>query len=160
MKCVRIGWPKSNQKDDFLQFYRRRDNLPVVSCLQILSLFLQRSSALYYNSSISVIHVLAAWNLMQERLYTGLEWTRRSKQLSKDVLNTSKWPSFPHTRNLFPWFRLNVDFAEPVNDLSYLVVGDSHPKWPKVIPWSPPQLACWSTIFAIYFPLMDCQTQL
>ena len=32
-----------------------------------------------------------------------------------------------------PWQRIHIDFAGPMNGHSFLIVVDSHPKWPKVI---------------------------
>ncbi|KAM3180389.1 hypothetical protein ACTXT7_016382 [Hymenolepis weldensis] len=56
----------------------------------------------------------------REDLRTGLEQTRISDQLSKDVLNVSKRLSFLHTRDLFPGLKLQLF------DTTYT--------WPEVIP--------------------------
>lgn len=37
MKYVRRGWSKSNQKDNLLQLYERRDNLPVITSCQMFA---------------------------------------------------------------------------------------------------------------------------
>ena len=33
-----------------------------------------------------------------------------------------------------PWFRIHVDFAGPINGLSFLVIVDVHSKWPEIFP--------------------------
>lgn len=33
-----------------------------------------------------------------------------------------------------PWTRLHIDFVGPIEGMMYLIVIDSHSKWPEVIP--------------------------
>lgn len=45
-----------------------------------------------------------------------------------------KAPLHPWAWPTRPWQRLHVDFAGPINGVTYLVVVDAHSKWPEVFP--------------------------
>ncbi|CAH8561864.1 unnamed protein product [Schistosoma margrebowiei] len=38
----------------------------------------------------------------------------------------------------YPWSRIHVDFAGPINGITYLVVVDAFSKWPEIVPVMPP----------------------
>ncbi|CAH8585253.1 unnamed protein product [Schistosoma margrebowiei] len=38
----------------------------------------------------------------------------------------------------YPWSRIHVDFAGPINGITYLVVVDAFSKWPEIVPVIPP----------------------
>ena len=40
----------------------------------------------------------------------------------------------PWTPTEKPWSRIHIDFAGPINGVSYLIVVDSYSKWPEVVP--------------------------
>ncbi|XP_053548920.1 uncharacterized protein K02A2.6-like [Bombina bombina] len=48
-------------------------------------------------------------------------------QLPRGAVQPWDWPTTP-------WERLHLDFAGPIEGISYLIIIDAHSKWPEVIP--------------------------
>ncbi|CAH8590438.1 unnamed protein product [Schistosoma margrebowiei] len=44
----------------------------------------------------------------------------------------------PWPQPKYPWSRIHVDFAGPINGITYLVVVDAFSKWPEIVPVMPP----------------------
>ena len=66
---------------------------------------------------------------------TDIERTvKRSIQCMEAQKNPSRIVDSHWTYPEQPWFRIYVDFAGPINDLSFLVVGNAHSKWPENFP--------------------------
>ena len=74
---------------------------------------------------------------------------------AKSLTTTCKrWPNTDH-----PWQRIHVDFAEPVDNMYYLIVVDSHSKWLEVLQCKRPTNNC--TIEFLHelfarFAMVDC----
>ena len=67
---------------------------------------------------------------------------------------TTTWPNTDHT-----WQRIHADFAGPADNMYYLIVVDSHSKWPEVLQYKRPTTNC--TIGFLHelftrFGVVDC----
>ena len=57
---------------------------------------------------------------------------------AKSPITTCKpWPKTDH-----PWQRIHVDFAGSIDNIHYLIVVDSHSKWPEVLQFKRPTTNC------------------
>ncbi|CAH8512294.1 unnamed protein product [Dicrocoelium dendriticum] len=71
------------------------------------------------------------------------------QQASKMPPHQSPVPWHPPAK---PWSRVHIDYAGPIDGISYLVMVDAYSKWPEVVAVNPPTasatLACLQRIFS------------
>ena len=67
------------------------------------------------------------------------------KESCKGCAVTAKSPTTtckPWPKTVHPWQIIHVDFAGPVDNIYYLIVVDSHSKWPEVLQCKRPTTNC------------------
>ena len=71
------------------------------------------------------------WPLMDTQIEALVKQCTKCQQAAKAPrrLDPIPWPT-PHG----PWSRVHLDFAGPIDGITYLVIVDSYSKWPEVIP--------------------------
>ncbi|KAH9588111.1 hypothetical protein MS3_00000116 [Schistosoma haematobium] len=148
MKYVTNGWPPTGLDGDLKQLYHRRDSLCIVNeCLmfgdrvvvpeslrsKVLKQFYTGHPGIKRMKSIARSY--AYWPLMDQHIVDLVSKCTQCQQAAKcnaKILPVS-WPQ-PE----YPWSRIHVDFAGPINGITYLVVVDAFSKWPEIVPVMPP----------------------
>ena len=139
---VNTQWPK-RVDGDLKQLHQRRASLAVVNrCLMfadrvIIPPPLRNRILKQFHSGhpgISRIKSIARSYVYRPSMDTDIEKLVKSclncQQASK---NPPKQESVPWPQTNSPWTRLHIDFAGPINGATYLIVIDSHSKWPEVV---------------------------
>nr|CAX83703.1 Gag-Pol polyprotein [Schistosoma japonicum] len=148
MKYVTQGWPRIAFEGDMKQLYQRRDSLCVVDdCLMfgervVVPKSLQPRMLQQFHSGHpgtwrmkSIARSYAYWPLMDQHI---IDLVRRCTQCQQAAKFNAKAPpiAWPQPENA--WSRIHIDFAGPVNGVTYLVVVDAFSKWPEIFPVVPP----------------------
>ena len=107
------------------------------------------------NCTKSLLRCYVYWPNMDRDIADMIESCNRCALAAKSPTTTCKpWPNTDH-----PWQRIYADFAEPVDNMYYLIVVDSHSKWPEVLQCKRPTTNCTigflHEIFA-RFGVLDC----
>ena len=95
------------------------------------------------------------WPNMDRDIADMIESCKGCALAAKSPTTTSKpWPKADH-----PWQRIHVDFAVPIDNIYFLIVVDSHSKWPKVLKYKRQTTNC--TIGFLHeqfvrFGVVDC----
>lgn len=157
LRYIRNGWPKNCPKKELIQFFTRRGSLSEIdSCLffaeRIIVPEVLRQRVLRQlhkgHPGISRMKALARSYVFWPMMDSQLEEVGRScsncacasKRPIKTELQT--WP-IPDS----PWSRIHVDFAGPINGVSFLILIDAYSKWPEVVVM--PNTSASSTIRAL-----------
>ncbi|CAH8633242.1 unnamed protein product [Schistosoma bovis] len=148
MKYVTNGWPPTGLDGDLKQLYRRRDSLCVVNeCLmfgdrvvvpeslrsKVLKQFHTGHPGIKRMKSIARSY--AYWPLMDQHI---VDLVSKCTQCQQAVKCNAKILPVPWPQPEYPWSRIHVDFAGPINGITYLVVVDAFSKWPEINPIIPP----------------------
>ncbi|CAH8666328.1 unnamed protein product [Schistosoma bovis] len=148
MKYVTNGWPPTGLDGDLKQLYHRRDSLCVVNeCLmfgdrvvvpeslrsKVLKQFHTGHPGIKRMKSIARSY--AYWPLMDQHIVDLVSKCTQCQQAAK--CNAKILP-VPWPQPEYPWSRIHVDFAGPINGITYLVVVDAFSKWPEIVPVMPP----------------------
>ena len=145
---VRSRWPSIQLEGDLQHLANRRDSLCVVNdCLlfgdRVVIPTSLRSKVIRQfhsghpgtNRMKSIARSYAYWPNMDRDIETYVKCCSHCQRAAKNPPKLSPIP-WPETEK--PWSRLHIDFAGPMNGVTYLVLVDSFSKWPEVIPVSPP----------------------
>ena len=139
---VNTQWPK-RVDGDLKQLHQRRASLAVVNrCLmfadrviippplrnRILKLFHSSHPGISHMKSIARSYVY--WPSMDTDIEKLVKSYRNCQQASK---NPPKQEPVPWPQTNSPWTRVHIDFAGPINGVTYLIVIDSYSKRPEVI---------------------------
>jgi transposase InsO family protein len=146
IKHLRNGWPSKlaqNCSPDLKIFYNRRENLQQVQ------------GCLTYGSRIVIPSAHRKRTLVQlHRGHPGMDrmmalarsyvyWPKIDEDVKQFVRNCSNCAlaaKAPVKAELsswetpdIPWYRVHIDYAGPIKGKMYLVIVDSHSKWPEIL---------------------------
>ena len=157
---VRDGWPSDSFTGDILQLNLRREALSVIDgCLMfgervVVPSKLRRAVLRQFHASHpginrmkSIARSYAYWPKMDEHIEDLVRNCFRCQQAAKFPSRESPVPWPPSTS---PWSRVHIDFAGPVNGISYLVLIDAYSKWPEIVPISPTATATVETLGRLF----------
>nr|VZH97087.1 unnamed protein product [Spirometra erinaceieuropaei] len=65
---------------------------------------------------------------------------RRCSRCQQAAKMPPRQPPVPWQPSERPWSRVHIDFAGPVNGISYLILVDAYSKWPEIAPLNPEEL--------------------
>ena len=84
-----------------------------------------------------------------------IESCKKCALAAKSPTTTCKpWPKTDHT-----WQRIHVDYAGRIDNIYYLIVVDSHSKWPEVLQCKRPTTNCtigFLHVLFAHFGVVDC----
>ena len=139
----RRGWPKKVASPELQQLQQRREALSIVNDCLLFSDRIVIPTSLR-NRVLRQFHMgHPGMNRMKAIARSYVYWPHMDfqiEQLSKNCTPcalASKQPrktelqSWPFTTE--PWSRIHADFAGPIDGHYFLIVVDSHSKWPEVI---------------------------
>ena len=90
------------------------------------------------NSTKSLMCCYFYWPNMNKDIADMVDSCKGCALAAKAPATTCKpWPKTDQ-----PWQRIHVDFAGPLDDQYYLIVVDSHNKWPEVLKCKRPTTNC------------------
>nr|VZH93120.1 unnamed protein product [Spirometra erinaceieuropaei] len=117
---VQTCWPTTALAGDLRQLFLRRASLSVVdSCLIRMK---------------SIARSFAYWPGIDGDIDDLVRRCSRCQQAAKMPPRQPPIPWQPPER---PWSRVHIDFAGPLNGVSYLILVDAYSKWPKIAPLNP-----------------------
>nr|VZI47647.1 unnamed protein product [Spirometra erinaceieuropaei] len=144
---VQTCWPTNALAGELRQLFLRRASLSVVdSCLMfadrvvIPSSFrpavLRQFHAAHPGTSRtkSIAHSFAYWSGIDGNIDDLVRCCSRCQQAAKMPPRQPPIPWQPPER---PWSRVHIDFAGPLNGVSYLILVDAYSKWPEIAPPNP-----------------------
>ena len=144
IRYTQSGWPNQPPSGDLHQLYERRDSLSVVdSCLmftsrvvipyQLRHIVLRQFHAGHPGISRmkAIARSYAYWPGMDRHIDDFVRHCSRCQQAAK---NPPHQVPIPWQPTKFPWSRLHIDFAGPINGMTYFVLVDAHSKWPEIFP--------------------------
>ncbi|MGL5708694.1 MAG: RNase H-like domain-containing protein, partial [Aeromonas sp.] len=138
-------WPLKVSQD-LHQFYLRRDSLAVVnSCLMFADrvvvpaslrpIVVQQFHAGHPGGGRmkSIARSYVYWPGIDRDIENMVQRCSRCQQAAKNPPRQTPvpWPPTQH-----PWTRLHIDFAGPINGVTYMVLVDAFSKWPEIVPFS------------------------
>lgn len=148
IEFVADGWPTRNLDGDIKQLFHRRSSLCVVNrCLMfgdrvVIPCRLRAKLLRQFHFGHpgisrmkSIARSFAYWPGMDHDIETFVKRCSRCQQAAK---NPPRQPPIPWPQPEKPWSRLHLDFAGPINGVSYLVLVDAYSKWPDIVPVTPP----------------------
>ncbi|BHF74808.1 hypothetical protein SprV_0501789600 [Sparganum proliferum] len=62
---------------------------------------------------------------------------RRCSRCQQAAKMPPRQPPVPWETPEMPWSRVHIDFADPLNGVSYLILVDAYSKWPEIAPLNP-----------------------
>ncbi|BHF62582.1 hypothetical protein SprV_0200556400 [Sparganum proliferum] len=159
---VQTCWPTTALAGDLRQLFLRRASLSVVdSCLMFADRVVIPSSlrptvlrqfhAAHPGTSRmkSIARSFAYWPGIDGDIDDLVRRCSRCQQAAKMPPRQPPVPWEPPER---PWSRVHIDFAGPLNGVSYLILVDAYSKWPKIAPLNPTTasatIACLRRIFS------------
>nr|VZI45066.1 unnamed protein product [Spirometra erinaceieuropaei] len=144
---VQTCWPTTALAGDLRQLFLRRASLSVVdSCLMFADSVVIPSSlrptvlrqfhAAHPGASRmkSIARSLAYWPGIDGDIDDLVRRCSRCQQAAKMPPHQPPIPWQPPER---PWSRVHIDFAGPLNGVSYLILVDAYSKWPEIAPLNP-----------------------
>nr|VZI38168.1 unnamed protein product [Spirometra erinaceieuropaei] len=144
---VRTCWPATALAGDLRQLFLRRASLSVVdSCLMFADRVVIPSSlrptvlrqfhAAHPGTSRmkSIARSFACWPGIDGDIDDLVRRCSRCQQAAKMPPRQPPVPWEPPER---PWSRVHIDFAGPLNGVSYLILVDAYSKWPEIAPLNP-----------------------
>ncbi|BHF79672.1 hypothetical protein SprV_0702279400 [Sparganum proliferum] len=145
---VQTGRPTAALAGDLRQLFLRRASLSLVdSCLTFADHVLISSSlrptvlrqfhAAHPGTSRmkSIARSFAYWPGIDGDIDDLVRRCSRCQQAAKMPPRQPPVPWEPPER---PWSRVHIDFAGPLNGVSYLILVDAYSKWPEIAPLNPP----------------------
>ncbi|BHF78836.1 hypothetical protein SprV_0602195100 [Sparganum proliferum] len=144
---VQTCWPTTALAGDLRQLFLRRASLSVVdSCLMfadrvvipssIRPTVLRQFHAVHPGTSRmkSLARSFAYWPGIDGDIDDLVRRCSRCQQAAKMPPRQPPVPWEPPER---PWSRVHIDFAGPLNGVSYLFLVDAYSKWPEIAPLNP-----------------------
>nr|VZI51040.1 unnamed protein product [Spirometra erinaceieuropaei] len=144
---VQTCWPTTALAGDLRQLFLRRASLSVVdSCLMFADRVVIPSSlrptvlrqfhAAHPGTSRmkSIARSFAYWPSIDGDIDDLVRRCSRCQQAAKMPPRQPPVPWEPPER---PWSRVHIDFAGPLNGVSYLILVDAYSKWPEIAPLNP-----------------------
>nr|VZH91149.1 unnamed protein product [Spirometra erinaceieuropaei] len=144
---VQTCWTTTALAGDLRQLFLRRASLSVVdSCLMFADRVVIPSSlrptvlrqfhAAHPGTSRmkSIARSFAYWPGIDGDIYDLVRRCSRCQQAAKMPPRQPPVPWEPPER---PWSRVHIDFAGPLNGVSYLILVDAYSKWPEIAPLNP-----------------------
>nr|VZI41216.1 unnamed protein product [Spirometra erinaceieuropaei] len=144
---VQTCWPTTALAGDLRQLFLRRASLSVVdSCLMFAdrvvipsslrpTVLRQFHAAHPGNSRMKFIaRSFAYWPGIDGGIDDLVRRCSRCQQAAKMPPRQPPVPWEPPER---PWSRVHIDFAGPLNGVSYLILVDAYSKWPEIAPLNP-----------------------
>jgi hypothetical protein len=148
IRYVLDRWPSTPLDEELQQLFHRREALCVVNnCLMFMdrvvvpqSLRLRvlrqfHSGHPGIGRMKSIARSFAYWPQMDQHI---VDFVRRCSQCQQAAKNPPRLPPAPWPQPQHPWSRVHLDFAGPINGISYLVLVDAFSKWPEIVPLVPP----------------------
>lgn len=145
---TRTRWPSNVPEGELQQLHKRRDALSVIDdCLMFADRVVIPSSLRprilrQFHSGHpgigrmkSIARSFAYWPGMDADIETFVKRCQLCQQAAKLPARTAPipWPT-PEK----PWTRIHIDFAGPINGVTYLVLVDAFSKWPEITPLTTP----------------------
>ncbi|BHF61522.1 hypothetical protein SprV_0100449700 [Sparganum proliferum] len=144
---VQTCWPTTALAGDLRQLFLRRASLSAVdSCLMFADRVVIPSSlrptvlrqfhAAHPGTSRmkSIARSFAYWPGIDGDIDDLVRRCSRCQQAAKMPPRQPPVPWEPPER---PWSRVHIDFAGPLNGVSYLILVDAYSKWPEIAPLNP-----------------------
>ncbi|BHF72892.1 hypothetical protein SprV_0401596300 [Sparganum proliferum] len=144
---VQTCWPTTALAGDLRQLFLRRASLSVVdSCLMFADRVVIPSSlrptvlrqlhAAHPGTSRmkSIARSFAYWPGIDGDIDDLVRRCSRCQQAAKMPPRQPPVPREPPER---PWSRVHIDFAGPLNGVSYIILVDAYSKWPEIAPLNP-----------------------
>ncbi|BHF81136.1 hypothetical protein SprV_0702426600 [Sparganum proliferum] len=144
---VQTCWPTTALAGDLRQLFLRRASLSVVdSCLMFADrvvipsslrpTVLRQFQATHPGTSRmkSIARSFAYWPGIDGDIDDLVRRCSRCQQAAKMPPRQPPVPWQPPER---PWSRVHIDFAGPLNGVSYLILVDAYSKWPEIAPLNP-----------------------
>ncbi|BHF67904.1 hypothetical protein SprV_0301093300 [Sparganum proliferum] len=144
---VQTCWPTTALAGNLRQLFLRRASLSVVdSCLmfadRVVILSSLRPTALCQFHAAhpgtsrmkSLARSFAYWPGIDGDID---ELVRRYSRCQQSVKMPPRQPPVPWQPSERPWSRVHIDFAGPLNGVSYLILVDAYSKWPGIAPLNP-----------------------
>nr|VZI12977.1 unnamed protein product [Spirometra erinaceieuropaei] len=144
---VQTCWPTTALAGDLRQLFLRRASLSVVdSCLMFADRVVIPSSlrptvlrqfhAAHPGASRmkSIARSFAYWPGIDGDIDDLVRRCSRCQQAAKMPPRQAPVPWEPSER---PWSRVHIDFAGPLNGVSYLILVDAYSKWSEIAPLNP-----------------------
>ncbi|BHF82463.1 hypothetical protein SprV_0802560100 [Sparganum proliferum] len=144
---VQTCWPTTALAGDLRQLFLRRASLSVVdSCLMFADRVVIPSSlrptvlrqfhAAHPGTSRmkSIARSFAYWPGIDGEIDDLVRRCSRRQQAAKMPPRQPPVPWEPPERS---WSRVHIDFAGPLNGVSYLILVDAYSKWPEIAPLNP-----------------------
>ncbi|BHF64309.1 hypothetical protein SprV_0200731100 [Sparganum proliferum] len=144
---VQTCWPTTALAGDLRQLFLRRASLSVVdSCLMfadrvvipssLLPTVLRQFHAAHPGTSRmkSIARSFAYWPGIDGDIDDLVRRCFRCQQAAKMPPRQPPIPWQPPER---PWSRVHIDFAGPLNGVSYLILVDAYLNWPAIAPLNP-----------------------
>ena len=123
-----------------------------VNRIQCITLFNLRASTIIYRESGNALYTAnkirrkfhighLGITRMKSLMYCSTYWLRMDQDIEKIIKECrgcrllAKAPSIktqPWLKTDFPWIRLHIDYAEPLNGHYYLIIVDSFSKWREI----------------------------
>nr|VZI22469.1 unnamed protein product [Spirometra erinaceieuropaei] len=140
-------WPTTALARDFHQLFLRRALLSVIdSCLifadrvvipsSLRPAVLHQFHAAHPGTSQmkSIARSFAYWPGIDSDIDDLIQRCSRYQQTAKMPLRQPQIPWQPPER---PWVRVHINFAGPLNGVSYLILADAYSKWTEIAPLNP-----------------------
>nr|VZI32415.1 unnamed protein product [Spirometra erinaceieuropaei] len=144
---VQTCWPATALAGDLRQLFLRRASLSVVdSCLMFADRVVIPSSlrptvlrqfhAAHPGTSRmkSIARSFAYWPGIDGDID---DLVRRCSRCQQAAMMPPRQPPVPWEPPERPWSRVHIDFAGPLNGVSYLILVDTYSKWPEIAPLNP-----------------------
>ena len=153
VKYCEIGWPTTIPPEDsaLIPYFRKRNELSLESgCLLWGSRVVIPTK--YHAALLTELHGgHVGTSRMKELARSYLWWPNIDKDLEdlvkkcNECLATSNAPTkaelHPWEWPAYPWHRLHIDYAGPVQGKYFLVLVDAHSKWVEIFPTAGPSSA-------------------
>ena len=143
---IQTSWPNDNFTGDLGHLSARRESLSVVnSCLMladrvVVPTTLRLAVLRQFHSGhpgISRMKAIARgyayWPGMDSQIQ---EWVQKCSRCQQAAKAPPRHEPIPWEQPRGPWSRLHIDFAGPLDGVSYFVLVDAYSKWPEVVPLS------------------------
>ena len=136
------GWKAGNTTSEFYQFYLRRDSLSIYDdCLMfserlVIPASLQQRVLKQFHVGHpgrsrmkSIVRSYVYWPFIDKHVE---DYVARCSRCASAAKNPPKSESLTWPPTKSPWSRIHLDFAGPLDSRYFLVLIDSHSKWPEI----------------------------